>query len=134
MKKVLLVVFVLLNLISRASQPTISEVYNECIKQGVLAPYIVTAQAVLEASWSLDSHNARVNKNLFGLTKPDGTGYFKFDNWKKSVSGYKTMVQYKLRRGEGYYDFLDRIGYASDKEYQLKLKSVVSRVMKILEL
>tara|TARA_R110000782_G_scaffold193411_4_gene282972 strand:+ start:240 stop:641 length:402 start_codon:yes stop_codon:yes gene_type:complete len=129
MRKILLIVFILFNLSSRASKPTINDVYNECIKQGVLAPYIVTAQAVLEASWTLDSHNARVNKNLFGLTKPDGTGYFKFNTWQESVIGYRDMIQYKLHRGEGYYKFLNRIGYASDPKYEYKVRWIVKRLL-----
>ncbi len=109
--------------------PTISEVYNECIEQGLLAPYIVTAQSIQECGWHYESANARNNNNLFGLTKPDGSGYFKFDTWQESVTGYRDMVQYKLRRDEGYYDFLKRIGYASDPKYEDKVRWIVKRLI-----
>ena len=61
---------------------------------------------------------------------PDGSGYFVFDTWQESVIGYRDMVQYKLHRGEPYYDFLNRIGYASDPKYDYKVKWIVKELLK----
>ena len=38
---------------------------------------------------------------------------------------YKRQVQYKYKGGN-YYDFLNRIGYAEDKEYTSKIGRIVT--------
>ena len=83
---------------------------------------IVLKQAILETGW-FNSYSCRVRNNLFGLTKPSG-GYFVFNHWSESVKGYLTMIQYRLRKGEEYYKFLQRIGYARDTNYISKLKMI----------
>ncbi len=83
---------------------------------------IVIKQFCLETGYG-KSYNCRVRKNLFGLVKPKG-GYFVFNQWHESVEAYKTKVQYKYREGEDYYDFLDRIGYASANNYIKTLKQI----------
>ncbi len=34
------------------------------------------------------------------------------------------MIEYKLKDGENYYDFLKRIGYAEDPDYIAKVKRI----------
>ena len=102
--------------------PTPELVLDECEKQGLLFPRIVTAQAILETG-HFKSYSCRVRHNLFGLTKPKG-GYFVFNNWRESVTAYKTKVQYKYKPNENYYHFLDRIGYASAENYTKTLKQI----------
>ena len=42
-----------------------------------------------------------------------------------SVKAYRDYVQYKYKGGD-YFAFLDRIGYAEDKAYIEKLRSIVN--------
>ena len=123
----------MLNFSTFTFSQTIREVYEECINQNVLAPVIVVSQSIQECGWHYESKNARVRKNLFGLTKKDGN-YYEFNDWRESVVAYRDDVQYKLRRDEGYYDFLNRIGYASDPNYEWSVRKIVKKVIKILEL
>ena len=46
-------------------------------------------------------------------------------SWEESVKAYKDYVQYKYKGGN-YYDFLNRIGYAEDKEYTSKIGRIVT--------
>lgn len=45
-------------------------------------------------------------------------------SWEESVKAYKDYVQYKYREGS-YYDFLNKIGYAEDQAYLIKVKRIV---------
>ena len=45
-------------------------------------------------------------------------------SWEESVKAYKYYVQYKYREGS-YYDFLNKIGYAEDQAYLIKVKRIV---------
>ena len=101
--------------------PTPQAVFEECILVGIQYPEIVTKQFILETGWG-KSYNCTKRNNLFGLTKPRG-GYFVFNHWRESVQGYKTKVQYKYKGGN-YYDFLLKIGYATDPNYIKKLKTI----------
>ena len=107
---------------------TVDEVRYELIEQNVRFPLIVLSQSILECGWNYESRNARENKNLFGLYNSNNNDYFSFDTWQESVTGYKDMIQYRYIKGEGYYHFLQRIGYASDKDYIWKLKSIVKKL------
>lgn len=44
-------------------------------------------------------------------------------SWEESVKAYRDYVQYKYKKGN-YYDFLNRIGYAEDKEYIGKVRRI----------
>lgn len=84
---------------------------------------IVIAQALLETGYFTSRVCLDCN-NLFGLRKPTNGEYYEFDSWEKSVKAYRDYVQYKYKGGD-YYAFLDRIGYAEDKDYISKLQSIV---------
>lgn len=88
-------------------------------------PEIVYAQAVLETG-NFKSGLSVKHGNLFGLKRRDNR-YMTFDHWSASVIAYRDKVQYKWReeKGEDYYDFLTRIGYAEDPLYIQKLKTIV---------
>lgn len=45
-------------------------------------------------------------------------------SWEESVKAYKDYVQYKYKGGN-YYEFLNRIGYAEDQAYLIKVKRIV---------
>lgn len=99
---------------------TIPNLYKEIIRNGILYPKIVLAQAILETGW-FRSSVCRNKHNLFGLTNPRTGKYYEFNHWTESVRAYYTKVQYKYKGGN-YLLWLDEIGYAEDPNY---IKTVV---------
>lgn len=94
---------------------TIPNLYKEIIRNGILYPKIVLAQAILETGW-FRSSVCRNKHNLFGLTNPSTGKYYEFNHWTESVRAYYTKVQYKYKGGN-YLLWLDEIGYAEDPNY-----------------
>ena len=105
---------------------TIPNLYKEIIRNGILYPKIVLAQAILETGW-FRSSVCRNKHNLFGLTNPRTGKYYEFNHWTESVQAYYTKVQYKYKGGN-YLLWLDEIGYAEEQKYI----EVVIRVLKML--
>ena len=99
---------------------TIPSLYKEIIRNGILYPKIVLAQAILETGW-FRSSVCRNKHNLFGLTNPRTGKYYEFNHWTESVRAYYTKVQYKYKGGN-YLLWLDEIGYAEDPYY---IKAVI---------
>lgn len=102
---------------------TIPNLYKEIIRNGILYPKIVLAQAILETGW-FRSSVCRNKHNLFGLTNPRTGKYYEFNHWTESVWAYYTKVQYKYKGGN-YLLWLDEIGYAEDKDYITTLTDVI---------
>ena len=102
---------------------TIPNLYKEIIRNGILYPKIVLAQAILETGW-FRSSVCRNKHNLFGLTNPRTGKYYEFNHWTESVRPYYTKVQYKYKGGN-YLLWLDEIGYAEDKDYITTLTDVI---------
>lgn len=105
---------------------TIPNLYKEIIRNGILYPKIVLAQAILETGW-FRSSVCRNKHNLFGLTNPRTGKYYEFNHWTESVRAYYTKVQYKYKGGN-YLLWLDEIGYAEEPDY---IRTVIM-VMRIL--
>lgn len=102
---------------------TIPNLYKEIIRNGILYPKIVLAQAILETGWFRSS--VCLNKhNLFGLTNPRTGKYYEFNHWTESVRAYYTKVQYKYKGGN-YLLWLDKIGYAEDPNYITAIISIL---------
>lgn len=92
------------------------------IKQlGLHHPEIVMKQAILETG-HLTSKLCVKFGNLFGIKKNGKYAHYK--HWTQSIRDYKDLVQYKYKRGEDYYKFLTRIGYAEDPNYISKVKKI----------
>lgn len=106
---------------------TIANLYKEIVRNGILYPEIVLAQAILETGW-FRSSLCRDRNNLFGLTNPRTGKYFEFGHWTKSVRAYYTKVQYKYKGGN-YLLWLRKIGYAEDPNY---VRSVI-KVLRMLQ-
>jgi flagellum-specific peptidoglycan hydrolase FlgJ len=104
---------------------TIPNLYKEIIRNGILYPKIVLAQAILETGW-FRSSVCRNKHNLFGLTNPRTGKYYEFNHWTESVRAYYTKVQYKYKGGN-YLLWLDEIGYAEDLNY-------ISSLIRILKM
>ena len=102
---------------------TIHNLYKEIIRNGILYPKIVLAQAILETGW-FRSSVCRNKHNLFGLTNPRTGKYYEFNHWTESVRAYYTKVQYKYKGGN-YLLWLDKIGYAEDPKYIIAVENVM---------
>lgn len=99
--------------------------------KGISHPDIVLAQALLETGY-FKSKIFKERNNLFGLYNSRIGEYYRFEHWTESVDGYINYIEYKYdpSRDSSYYDFLDRIGYAEDPRYIVKIKSIVNRLRK----
>ena len=106
---------------------TIPNLYKEIIRNGILYPKIVLAQAILETGW-FRSSVCRNKHNLFGLTNPRTGQYYEFNHWTESVRAYYTKVQYKYKVGN-YLLWLDEIGYSENSNY---IKTII-KVLMMLE-
>ena len=102
---------------------TIPNLYKEIIRNGILYPKIVLAQAILETGW-FRSSVCRNKHNLFGLTNPRTGKYYEFNHWTESVRAYYTKVQYKYKGGN-YLFWLDEIGYAEDPDYIIAVDNLL---------
>ena len=102
---------------------TIPNLYKEIIRNGILYPKIVLAQAILETGW-FRSSVCRNKHNLFGLTNPRTGKYYEFNHWTESVRAYYTKVQYKYKGGN-YLLWLDEIGYAEDPDYIIAVENLL---------
>ena len=106
---------------------TIPNLYKEIIRNGILYPKIVLAQAILETGW-FRSSVCRNKHNLFGLTNPRTGKYYEFNHWTESVRAYYTKVQYKYNGGN-YLLWLDEIGYAEDPNYLVEIISILKMLL-----
>ena len=106
---------------------TIPNLYKEIIRNGILYPKIVLAQAILETGW-FRSSVCRNKHNLFGLTNPRTGKYYEFNHWTESVRAYYTKVQYKYKGGN-YLLWLDEMGYAEDPNYLVEIISILKMLL-----
>jgi flagellum-specific peptidoglycan hydrolase FlgJ len=100
---------------------TREQVLSEIKRQGIPHPHIVLAQARLETG-NFKSDRCRRDKNLFGMKR--GRRYATYRHWRDSVRDYKQRISSRYKGGD-YYTFLERIGYASDPNYNRKVRKIV---------
>lgn len=105
---------------------TIPNLYKEIIRNGILYPKIVLAQAILETGW-FRSSVCKNKHNLFGLTNPHTGKYYKFNHWTESVRAYYTKVQYKYKGGN-YLLWLEEIGYAENQNYTVSVVQILRQL------
>ena len=112
-------------------QLTIPNLYKEIIRNRILYPKIVLAQAILETGW-FRSSVCRNKHNLFGLTNPRTGKYYEFNHWTESVRAYYTKVQYKYKGGN-YLLWLDEIGYAENPRYADSIINILRYNLSLLD-
>ena len=105
---------------------TIPNLYKEIIRNGILYPKIVLAQAILETGW-FRSSVCRNKHNLFGLTNPRTGKYYEFNHWTESVRAYYTKVQYKYKGGN-YLLWLEEIRYAENQNYTVSVVQILRQL------
>lgn len=110
-------------------QPAKNGLKAALIHYEVKFPEIVYAQAILETGHFKSVGCLRYH-NLFGLYNSEAKGYHRFNHWTESVVAYREWVQKRYKPPEDYYMFLQRIGYATDKQYIKKLKLTVAWIEK----
>lgn len=120
MKKIVLLTITAFAL--SASGQTAEQVAKELRKQNVPHAKIVLAQARLETG-NFTSRRCKQDKNLFGIKR--GRRYAKYRCWQDSVKDYKERISSRYQGGD-YYQFLKRIGYASDVRYAAKLRNIIA--------
>ena len=104
---------------------SLKEVHSYLYEVGMKHPDIVMSQIIAECGWQLDSHNATVRHNLTGWTI--NGQLHTFNHWKSCLRSYK-LWQLKYYKGGDYFDYLKSIGYASDKGYIGKVKSILVKL------
>lgn len=117
MKRLAAMIIAVASMINATAQ-TVEEVERELIRQNIPHHKIVLAQARLETG-NFTSRRCRVDHNLFGI-KHNGK-YAKYKKWQDSIADYKKSISSRYAGGN-YYAFLRRIKYASDSQYELKLR------------
>lgn len=86
-------------------------------------PEIVYDQAILETGYFTSAICLKYH-NLFGLYNSKAKDYYEFNHWSESVLAYKEWIQRRYKPPEDYYEFLQRIHYAEDTLYIMKLKQM----------
>lgn len=94
-----------------------------CEHFGLQEPRIVTAQAILETGWFTSKVFKEYN-NPFGIYNSYINDYCSYHHWSFAILDYKKRIESRRKEGEDYYEFLERIGYATDKKYIDKVKQI----------
>jgi len=119
-----ILVFIFTLLCSTAYSQTLEEVKAYIESKNLEHKDVVFGQVILETGWLKCTKCSLDNNNLFGFLYKGK--YLYFSDWKKSVD-YYVWWQKQLYKGGDYYDFLDRIGYATAKDYIPTLKIIVNQ-------
>ena len=116
------ILIILMCIGKRCNGQTIDDVRLYIATKDIKHPDIVLAQCILETGRLKCTKCSMDVNNLFGFIYKGR--YLKFDTWQQSVD-YMEWWQNKLYRGGDYYLFLERIGYATAKNYTRELKRIV---------
>ena len=124
----LVIIGLVLPLISFTQTP--KEVLAELEKQNVKYPKIVLAQSIEETGWYKCKNCSMDKNNIFGLWNHKKQEYYKYDTWQLSIGGYKRGIQYKYdaSKYKDYYEFLKKIGYASNPNYIPNIKQIIKKL------
>lgn len=101
-------------------------IWSLILRAHLAYPDIVFRQALLETG-SFTSELCVKHHNLFGIKQRDH--YAHFQNDESCVEFYATHIALRYKGGS-YYNFLKKIGYATDRRYIAKLKALKVKTMK----
>jgi len=112
------------------SSQTPETVLTELKKQNVKHPEIVLAQSIEETGWYKCKNCSMSKNNIFGLWNHKKQEYYRYDTWQLSIGGYKRGIQYKYdaSKYKDYYEFLKKIGYASNPNYISNIKKIIKKL------
>ena len=126
-------------IVEHTTQVTYEELYEEILRNDIIFPEIVFAQAVLE-SGHFGSELYHTAYNLFGMKMPrrrptvaimeEKRGFAVYEDWSFSVRDYALWQEYVLRNRKNitekqYLNLLDRT-YAKNKSYSKLLLKIIS--------
>jgi hypothetical protein len=114
-----------LSLFTTVTAQTINEVHSYLYQLEVKHPDIVMSQIIQECGYDINSYNATHRRNLTGWII--NSKLHTFGHWKSCLRAYK-IWQLKYYNGGCYFEFLKAIGYATDKGYINKVKSILSKI------
>lgn len=109
--------------------------WQALIYEGIEAPEIVFKQCLIEtghftSQLFIEAHNC-FGMRLARVRETTAIGEFdyhaRYEHWYDSVKDYKLFQEWYASKSydlQNYYAFLKKIGYATDKKYIVKLKSV----------
>lgn len=107
--------------------PNFNQPLTDSLLVKTLQHYNFPEPAIIAAQGKLESGNYKSRifidyNNLFGLYNTKAKDYYRFDSWIDCVIAYRSYILNKYEPGEDYYDFLERIHYATDSLYIPKVK------------
>jgi hypothetical protein len=105
--------------------PTEENVLAAIMAMGIESPHTVLAQSIVETGNFRCRQCSMQYGNLFGFRT--NTGYMRFEHWTGSVWYYKKWQDERYKGGD-YYEFINRIGYASAPGYEVLVKKISSRI------
>jgi hypothetical protein len=114
-----------LSLFTTVQAQTLKEVHSYLYEVGMKHPDIVMSQIIQECGYEIDSYNATHRRNLTGWTVNGQLHTFGY--WKSCIRAYKRW-QDKYYVGDDYFEFLESKGYAEDKTYIKRVKSILSKL------
>ena len=104
---------------------TLENVYYELLKKGIQEPLIVLAQIYHETA-NLKSKVCLTRNNLLGFNS--NKGYRTFASWQDYII-YAKNWQVKRYKGGDYYSFLKKVNYATDANYNNKIKITLKKIL-----
>jgi hypothetical protein len=114
-----------LSLFTTVSSQTINEVHSYLYQLEVKHPDVVMSQIIQECGYEINSYNATHRRNLTGWTV--NSKLHTFGHWKSCIRAYKRW-QDKYYVGGDYFEYLESKGYAEDKTYIKRVKSILSKL------
>ena len=100
---------------------TVENVKIALEEEGVKHADIVLRQAILETGWFKCTSCSLSKNNIFGFWYKKK--YIEFEDWRECISYYKRW-QDRHYQGGDYYEFLKRVGFATNTAYVQRLKSI----------
>lgn len=111
-------------------KPSKEDFYEFCTENSILYPEVVWAQARLESGNFTSAHFKNRN-NCLGIYDSKRKRYASFDHWTDCVIAYRDRVQYRYKgridNTEEYLMWLSRCGYAKDKNYLSKVRTIMRK-------